>query len=462
MKRTTFQKAALMGAAGLIIFTFVLYWLVYDVWRYSVVDVPHVGVPLYSGENLLQGGEMHSSIPGGMDRLDTLTVWPHVAGMQEGTVTLEISQDSTHIALHSIAAAELVEYTPYTVEVRALVDESSPIDLRFTTESRRDDGAILSFYCSKLDNNEGSSDLMTLDYYGVKDRNLTFYWIVMGSLLILYTAFCLWLDDCLKKNRKNFFIDLFRELRQYSFLMSQLVSRDFNNKYRQSILGVLWSVLNPLLTMTVMYLVFSTLFKSTVEHFAVYLLSGITMFNFFTESSSLGVDSITGNASMLNKVYVPRYIYPICRVFSSLINLLFSLIPLFIVMLISGLRFTKAFLLLPIPIILLFLFACGMSLLLSTSNVFFRDTKFLWSVVVMMWTYMTPLFYSESIIPARFLSLYHMNPMYQYIYFFRNIILYGLSPQPIIYLYSVLTCLVPLALGIWVFRKHQNKFVLYL
>ena len=462
MKRTTFQKAALMGAAGLIIFTFVLYWLVYDVWRYSVVDVPHVGVPLYSGENLLQGGEMHSSIPGGMDRLDTLTVWPHVAGMQEGTVTMEISQDGTQIARHSIAAAELVEYAPYMVEVRALVDESSPIDLRFTTESRRDDGAILSFYCSKLDNNEGSSDLMTLDYYGVKDRDLTFYWIVMGCLMILYVVLCLWIGDCLNKNKKNFFLDLLQELRQYSFLMSRLVSRDFNTKYRQSVLGVLWSILNPMLTTLVMYIVFSTLFRSTVENYIAYLLCGIIMFNFFSESTSLGVDSITGNSSMLNKVYVPRYIYPICRVASSFINLVISLVPLLVVMAFCGLRITKAFLLIPIPFLMLFVFACGMSLLLSTSNVFFRDTKFLWGVVSMMWMYLTPLFYTEEIIPAKLLSIYHMNPMYQFIYFFRTIILYGVSPQPIIYLYSILTCIVPLLLGIWVFRKHQNKFVLYL
>lgn len=462
MKKATFRKAALIGAAGLIIFTFVLYWLVNDVWRYSVVDVPHTGVPLYSGENLLQGGEMRSTVPAGMDRLDTVTVWPHVVGEQQGEVTLVISQNGIEIARRGYDADKLIEYTPYTADVYAPVDENLPIDLLFTAETRQEEGIFLSFYCLKLDNNEGSSDLMTLDYYGVKDRDLTFYWITMGCLLVLYTAFCLWLVDCLKKNRNNFFIDLFRELRQYSFLMSQLVSRDFNNKYRQSILGVLWSLLNPILTMMVMYLVFSTLFKSTVEYFAVYLLSGITMFNFFSEASSLGLEAITGNASMLNKVYVPRYIYPFCRVISSLINLLLSLIPLFIVMLVSGLRFTKAFLLLPIPIFLLFFFACGMSFLLSTSNVFFRDTKFLWSVVIMMWTYLTPLFYTEDIIPARFLSLYHMNPMYQFIYFFRTIIMHGVSPQPIIYLYSILTCIVPLVLGILVFRKHQNKFVLYL
>lgn len=462
MKKATFRKAALIGAAGLIIFTFVLYWLVNDVWRYSVVDVPHTGVPLYSGENLLQGGEMRGTAPAGMDRLDTVTVWPHVVGEQQGEVTLVISQNGIEIARRGYDADKLIEYTPYTADVYAPVDENLPVDLLFTAETNQEEGIFLSFYCSKLDNNEGNSDLMTLDYYGVKDRDLTFYWIIMGCVLVLYIALCLWIGDCLKKNRKNFFLNLIQELHQYAFLMSQLVSRDFNNKYRQSILGVLWSLLNPILTMMVMYLVFSTLFKSTVEYFAVYLLSGITMFNFFSEASSLGLEAITGNASMLNKVYVPRYIYPFCRVISSLINLLLSLIPLFIVMLVSGLRFTKAFLLLPIPIFLLFFFACGMSFLLSTSNVFFRDTKFLWSVVIMMWTYLTPLFYTEDIIPARFLSLYHMNPMYQFIYFFRTIIMHGVSPQPIIYLYSILTCIVPLVLGILVFRKHQNKFVLYL
>ena len=461
MKKTTFQKTAFIGAAAFVAFTFILYWLAHEVWQYSVVDVPHVGVPLYSGENLIDGHTMQSVVPAGLDRLDTITVWPHIQGSHEGTVTLRIFQNGAEAAQREMDVSEFSEYVPYTAEVYAPVNKGAPVELSFGI-GQGSNMDFLSFYRSKVEGIEENSSPMTLDYYGVKDRNLTIYWIVMGCLLSLYIAVCLWIGDCLRKGKKNFFLHLIQELHQYSFLTSQLVSRDFNTKYRQSVLGVLWSVLNPLMTTLVMYIVFSTMFKSTQENFAVYLLSGIIMFNFFSESTSLGVESITGNASIISKVYVPRYIYPVSRTFSSFINLLFSLIPLFLFVVVSGIKITKAFLLIPIPLILIFQFCCGMSMLLATGNVFFRDTKFLWSVVVMMWMYMTPLFYSETIIPAQFIHIYHMNPMYQFIYFFRSIVLYGVSPQPIIYVYSILASIVPLVIGILVFRKHQNKFALYL
>jgi ABC-2 type transport system permease protein len=129
---------------------------------------------------------------------------------------------------------------------------------------------------------------------------------------------------------------------KYLFLIRQLVSRDFNTKYRRSVLGVIWSFLNPLLTMAVQYIVFSVLFRSEVENFQLYLLSGIVLFNFFNESVSMGMESITGNASLINKVYMPKYIYPISKVLSSAINLLISFVPLLAVMLFSKVSITKA------------------------------------------------------------------------------------------------------------------------
>lgn len=460
LKKTTFSKAALLGAAGLAACVLIFYWLVRDVWQYSVVDVPHDGVPLYAGENLLQGGEARAVIPAGLDRLDTITVWPHVEGEQDADVAVAVCQNGAEKARITLPASAFLEYEPYTAGVYAQVDKDAETELIFTSEARQAGEKVLSFYCSKLD--KGGEPPMTLDYYGVRDRNLTFFWVIAACLFVLYIAFCCWIGDCLKKDKKNFFIALFRELRQYSFLISRLVARDFNTKYRQSALGVLWSVLNPLLTTLVMFIVFSQMFRNNTEHYIVYLLCGIVMWNYFADASSVGLESITINAPIINKVYVPRYIFPISRAISSFVNLLISLIPMAIVCLFSGIRFTKALLLVPIPLAMLFIFVCGMSLLLATCHVFFRDTQFLWGVMRMMWTYLTPLFYTEDIIPAQFIHLYHMNPMYQFIYFFRSLVLYGVSPQPIIYLYSSLACLVPLALGVWVFRKYQRDFVLYL
>lgn len=249
---------------------------------------------------------------------------------------------------------------------------------------------------------------------------------------------------------------------KYSFLLKQLVSRDFKVKYKRSVLGMAWSFLNPLLTMTVQYLVFSTLFKSNVPNYVVYLLTGIIFFNYFSETVSLGMTSITGNASLINKVYLPKYIYPVSKVFSSFINFALSLIPLFLVMLFTGTKFHLSMILLIYDLICFIGFVIGMVLILSTLMVFFRDVQFLWSVLSMVWMYLTPIFYPASIIPEKFLTIYKMNPMYQYITFARIVIIDGISPAPSTYLWCLLCTIVSLAFGIVIFRKQKEKFILYI
>ena len=157
---------------------------------------------------------------------------------------------------------------------------------------------------------------------------------------------------------------------RYGFLIKQLVSRDFKTKYKRSVLGYLWSFLNPLMTMMVQYIVFSQLFRSNIENFPVYLLSGIVLFSFFTESVGQGLTAILANASLITKVYVPKYIYPVTKVVSSSINLFISLIPLMIVVLLTGQRITKAILLIPFPLICLLIFCIGMTFMLCTSEVY--------------------------------------------------------------------------------------------
>ena len=167
--------------------------------------------------------------------------------------------------------------------------------------------------------------------------------------------------------------------------------------------------------MMVQYIVFSQLFRSNIENFPVYLLSGIVLFSFFTESVGQGLTAILANASLITKVYVPKYIYPVTKVVSSSINLFISLIPLMIVVLLTGQRITKAILLIPFPLICLLIFCIGMTFMLCTSEVFFRDTQYLWGVATLAWTYATPLFYPENIIPDRFKFIQTYNPMYHYI-----------------------------------------------
>lgn len=296
-------------------------------------------------------------------------------------------------------------------------------------------------------------------------RTLTFYrdyWLIIGGAFAALALLCLYWWRGTKDGRNNPLVAVCMLFTRYGFLIRQLVSRDFKTKYKRSALGMAWSFLNPLLTMSVQYVVFSTLFQSDIPNYPVYLLSGIVFFNFFNEAVSMGMTSITGNASLIKKVYMPKYIYPVSRILSSLVNFALAIIPLLLVMLITGTAFTPALLLLIFDMLCLLGFVTGMSLLLTTAMTFFQDTQFLWGVVSMMWMYLTPLFYPESIIPTQFLTIYHMNPMYQYITFARICIIDGVSPEPMAYLWCILSSVVVLGLGILTFKRHQDKFVLYL
>ncbi len=255
---------------------------------------------------------------------------------------------------------------------------------------------------------------------------------------------------------------LIGELNRYRFLIKQLVNRDFKTKYKRSVLGVFWSFLNPLLTMGVQYIVFSNLFRFDIEHYPVYLLTGILMFSYFNEACSLTLISIVSNASLITKVYVPKYIYPLTRVMSSFINFLISLIPLVIVVLISGLRPSWSLLLVIIPMLCIAAFCLGLGMLLATSMVFFQDTQFLWGVISMIWMYLTPVFYPASILPENFRWIIEVNPLYYFIDFMRTCIISGTSPEPMKYAVCILWAAGMLLIGTQVFRINQDKFILYL
>lgn len=288
------------------------------------------------------------------------------------------------------------------------------------------------------------------------------YWVLVTAAFAALAACCrVWWTQA-KQGRNNPLVAVSTLYTRYSFLIKQLVSRDFKIKYKRSALGMAWSFLNPLLTMAVQYIVFSTLFKSDIPNYPLYLFTGIVFFNFFTEAVNMGMTAITGNASLIKKVYIPKYIFPVSRIISSLVNFALALIPLLLVMIVTGTALRPSLLLLVFDILCLLGFVIGMGLILAICMTFFQDTQFLWGVVSMMWMYLTPVFYPETIIPAKLLTLYHMNPLYQYITFARICIIDGVSPAPTAYLWCLLSSVVVLLVGIVTFKRHQDKFVLYL
>ena len=214
--------------------------------------------------------------------------------------------------------------------------------------------------------------------------------------------------------------------------------------------------------MSVQYVVFSTIFKADIENYPVYLLAGIVLFNFFSEATNVSIGAIVGNASLITKVYVPKYIYPVSKVLSASINLLISMFPLLIMCLVTGVSITKAFLVLPFVIACLLLFCIGIGFILSSLMVFFRDIQFIWSVFSLVWMYATPVFYPESILPEGFSAILKVNPMYYFIKFFRIVLIEGVVPEPRMFVYCIISTIVPLVLGSVLFKKTQDKFVFYI
>lgn len=251
------------------------------------------------------------------------------------------------------------------------------------------------------------------------------------------------------------------------FILQQLVGRDFKLKYRRSVLGVVWSVLNPLLMMIVMSLVFSFFLRySQIQHYPLYLILGNVTWTVFSDSTNQGVTSIMGAAPLLKKVKVNKYIFPIEKVLFSLVNFAFSLIAVVIVMLFEGVMPSPTLLLLPVCIALLLVFCTGLSLMLSASAVIFRDIIHLWSVVLMAWMYATPLFWPSSMIdqvPYHIIRvLMKVNPMYNFVQFMRDIFISAAVPSATCVLLCVFWSIVSIILGALIFHHNEHKFILYI
>lgn len=256
---------------------------------------------------------------------------------------------------------------------------------------------------------------------------------------------------------------LLREIWSYKDLLKLLVTRDIKLKYRRSVLGYLWSVLNPLLIMSVMAVVFSTMFKRNIDHFPVYLFCGQLLFNFMNNSTHQAIYSITANAALLKKTYVPRYIFTVSKITSGMVDFVFSLGALLIVMLVTGVRFSMYFFLFPFVVLQLYIFCVGLGLFLSQANVFFRDTQYIYNALTTAWMYLTPIFYPMDALPDTLQWIIkHCNPMYFYVGQFRDLVWSARMPGWGIIGAGCLAAVAALALGIWSFSRSQDKFILYI
>jgi len=258
--------------------------------------------------------------------------------------------------------------------------------------------------------------------------------------------------------RRSALVEEFLALVRYRDLLVQLISRNIKTRYKRSVLGILWTMLNPLLMMLVLTAVFSRLFRFSTTYYAVYALAGIILWNFFAQTTMQAMSELLWGGSLLHRIYVPRAIFAVTAVGTGLINLLLSLIPLLVIMLITGVPMTPSLVFLPVPIILVAMFALGLGLFLSTISVYFADVMEMFQILVSIWMYLTPIMYPKEVIPEQYRWLFNLNPMYHLLELFRAPIWIGWLSGPKTVLAGTVAAVVTLVFGWWFFTRKTDEF----
>ena len=253
------------------------------------------------------------------------------------------------------------------------------------------------------------------------------------------------------------FVREFRELLRYRDLLRLLVANSIKTRYKRSVLGVVWTLLNPLLTMAVLTIVFSSLFRFSLTNYPVYLLSGLLLWGFFAQTTTAAMHSLVWGGGLLKRVYIPRTIFSVSAIATGLVNLLLALGPLALIMLILGHPFRLALLFLPVGVLLTAMFALGVGLILSALAVLFVDVVDMYQVLLTAGLYLTPVIYPEEILPAPYAWTVNLNPMHHLIELFRAPIYLGALPGPNTILAAVASAVLSLLIGWWVFTRKADE-----
>ena len=266
---------------------------------------------------------------------------------------------------------------------------------------------------------------------------------------------------------------MFHNLYQYRFLLREIVRKNIKLQYRGSILGVFWTFLQPLLTVIVLIMVFGNLFGRDLErvvNYPIYLLCGRLIYEFYSQATKRAMRSIFNSASVIKKVYVPKYIYPIANTISNFVTFAISLLVLAIFMIYYYFfsahppHITPYIFLAWVPLLILFIMAIGIGLILSIAQVFFRDVEYFYDVFCMLLFYLTPVFYDVKQLKLQSVGQYCilLNPLYSIVTMFRDCVLFGTMWNWHHFLYATGFALAMLGLGILVFWKKQDKLILHL
>src|SRR3984885_9067537 len=248
---------------------------------------------------------------------------------------------------------------------------------------------------------------------------------------------------------------------RYRELIWALALKELKIRYKRSVLGFMWALLNPAFMMLVLTLVFSSIMRFNIPHYAIFLLSVLLPWTFFSQSLSYAVEAIVTNGDLIKKVAVPKLVFPMAAVVSNIINLLLSLIPLALLVPLMRHPFYWTWIYLPVPLLALVIFTTGMTFFFAAANVYYRDVAHILQVVLSAWFYVTPIIYSIDMIPQQYRWIFKLNPIIYVINGFRLAVYYGQLPKAPSIIASFVCAFVSLAVGFALFRKYQDNFVFY-
>ena len=249
---------------------------------------------------------------------------------------------------------------------------------------------------------------------------------------------------------------------KYNFLLAELIKRDFKKKYKRTILGILWSLLHPLLSLLVMTIIFVHFFANRTQNFTIYIFAGQLVFGFFSESTNGSMSSLMGNSGLITAIKVPKYLFLFSKNASSVIEFFITLLAFFVFVAMASIPFSLNFFMLLYPIITLMVFNIGVGLILSAFYVFFKDTQYLYSVFTRMVMFLSAIFYPIDTFPQRIQQLFFLNPVFVHIQYFRLVVLNGTTPSINLHLILGLYALTALAIGSYIYKRYNYKFVYYM
>lgn len=253
-------------------------------------------------------------------------------------------------------------------------------------------------------------------------------------------------------------LEEFLTLIKYRDLLFQFVSSSIKTRYKRSFLGVVWTLLNPLMMMVVLTLVFTNLFRFAIQYYPVYLLSGLILWNFFASTTTQALQGMILSGGLLNRIYVPKSVFTFSALGTGLVNLTISLIPLIAITLFLGMKIHLSIFIMPLAILLVAIFSLGIGLMLAAAAVYFADMLPVYEVVLTLWMYATPIIYPPEILPANRVWLLKLNPMYYLLQVFRRPLFEGVVPDWSEWAIAASVALAVFIAGSLIFTSRINEY----